>query len=127
MIIEINFNSDEALYMQLRNQIILSIATSKLHEGETLPSVRQLADEIGINMHTVNKAYSVLRDDGFIKLDRRKGAVVAIDFDKIEALNDLSSEMMVIIAKAICKNISRQEAHQILDNVYSFYGGNDNE
>lgn len=127
MIIEINFNSDEAIYMQLRNQIIFSIATSKLHEGETLPSVRQLAGEIGVNMHTVNKAYSVLRDDGFIKLDRRKGAVVAIDFDKIEALEEMSSEMMVIVAKAICKNISRQEAHQILDNVYSFYGGNINE
>ena len=127
MIIEINFNSDEAIYMQLRNQIILSIATSKLHEGETLPSVRQLADEIGINMHTVNKAYSVLRDDGFIKLDRRKGAVIAIDFDKIEALNEMSSEMMVIVAKAICKNVSRQEAHQILDNIYSFYGGDSDE
>ena len=56
MIIEIDFNSDEALYMQLRNQIILGIATNRFHEGDVLPSVRQLADTIGINMHTVNKA-----------------------------------------------------------------------
>ena len=61
MIIEIDFNSDEALYMQLRNQIIMGIATSQFHEGDSLPSVRQLADTIGINMHTVNKAYTVLK------------------------------------------------------------------
>ena len=64
MTIEIDFNSDEALYIQLRNQIIYGIATQQYHEGDALPSVRQLADEIGINMHTVNKAYSVLRQEG---------------------------------------------------------------
>ena len=68
MLIEIDFQSDEAIYMQLRNQIVLGIATSMLQEGDTLPSVRQLADDIGINMHTVNKAYSVLRQEGFVPL-----------------------------------------------------------
>ena len=63
MIIEIDFNSDEALYLQLRNQIIMGIATSQFHEGDSLPSVRQLADLIGINMHTVNKAYTVLKQE----------------------------------------------------------------
>ena len=60
MLIEIDFNSDEAIYIQLRNQIIMGIATSTIHEGDTLPSVRQLADNIGINMHTVNKAYTTV-------------------------------------------------------------------
>ena len=73
MIIEIDFNSVEALYLQLRNQIILGIALDEYHEGDPLPSVRQLADDIGINMHTVNKAYSVLRQDGYVKVDRRRG------------------------------------------------------
>ena len=77
MIVEIDFNSDEAIYIQLRNQIIIGIATERLREGETLPSVRQLADDIGINMHTVNKAYSVLKQEGFVKLDRRRGAVIS--------------------------------------------------
>ena len=58
---EIDFNSEEALYMQLHNQIIIGIATEVYREGDALPSVRQLAEEIGINMHTVNKAYNVLR------------------------------------------------------------------
>ena len=55
MVIEIDFQSDEALYTQLMNQIIMGIATSRLQEGDPLPSVRQLADTIGINMHTVNR------------------------------------------------------------------------
>ena len=71
MLIEIDFSSDEAIYQQLCNQIILGIATSRLSDGEVLPSVRQMADEIGINMHTVNKAYTILRQEGFVKVDRR--------------------------------------------------------
>ena len=70
MIIEIDFNSDEALYMQLRNQIIMGIATSQFHEGDSLPSVRQLADTIGINMHTVNKAYTVLKNLSSTRISR---------------------------------------------------------
>ena len=70
MIIQIDFNSDEAIYMQLRNQIVLGIATSRLQEGDSLPSVRHLAEEVGINMHTVNKAYSVLKEEGLIRMDR---------------------------------------------------------
>ena len=49
MIVEIDFNSEEALYIQLINQIIIGIATDQIREGDTLPSVRQLADNIGIN------------------------------------------------------------------------------
>ena len=86
MLIEIDFNSNEAIYVQLQNQIIMGIATDAIREGDTLPSVRQLADTVGINMHTVNKAYSILRQEGFIQLDRRRGAVVAIDADKAQAM-----------------------------------------
>ena len=89
MIIELDFNSDEALYIQLRNQIILGIATTRLKEGDALPSVRQLAETIGINMHTVNKAYTVLKQEGYVKVDRRKGAVIAIDVDKMRAMEDM--------------------------------------
>ena len=54
MFIELDFNSNEAIYMQLRNQIILGIAQDKIKNGESLPSVRQLAVDIGVNMHSVN-------------------------------------------------------------------------
>lgn len=123
MVIEIDFNSTEALYMQLRNQIILGIATAKYQEGDSLPSVRQLADEIGINMHTVNKAYTVLKQEGFVKVDRRKGAVIALDLDKLRALEEIDKELRVILAKAGCKGISKEEVHVMIDEIYEGYGG----
>ena len=118
MIIEIDFNSQEALYLQLRNQIVLGIATAKFQEGDTLPSVRQLADDIGINMHTVNKAYTVLKQEGFVKVDRRKGAVIALDIDKLRTLEEMDEELRVILAKAICKGISRDEVHRMIEEIY---------
>lgn len=122
MYLKIDFNSDEAFYVQLCNQIIIGIATSRLQEGDTLPSVRQLADEIGINMHTVNKAYSILKQEGYIRLDRRYGAVIALDVDKIKAMNEMKRELLVILAKGSCKNITRQEVHELIDEIYAEYG-----
>ncbi len=118
MFIEIDFNSSEALYIQLRNQIIMGIATSTIREGDTLPSVRQLAENIGINMHTVNKAYSVLKQEGFLQLDRRKGAVIAIDVNKLQAVEEMREQLRVLLAKASCQNISREEVHQLVDEIY---------
>ena len=69
MLIEVDFNSDEAIYIQLCNQIILGIAMSDIQEGDSLPSVRQLADTVGVIMHSVNKAYHVLKQEGYICLD----------------------------------------------------------
>lgn len=117
VMIEIDFQSDEAIYIQLRNQIILGIATSTIQEGEALPSVRQLADDIGVNMHTVNKAYSVLRQEGFLRLDRRKGAVIALDVDKMQAMEELKSTLRVSLAKACCKNVTEDEIHAMVDEI----------
>ena len=124
MYIEIDFNSDEALYLQLRNQIIIGIATSQYQEGDTLPSVRQLADTIGINMHTVNKAYSVLKQEGFVKVDRRKGAVISVDIDKLQAIEELKKDLLVVLAKSRCKKVSKQEVHALIDEIYQNYEDN---
>ena len=121
MVIEIDFNSDEAIYVQLMNQIILGIATSRLQEGDTLPSVRQMADTIGINMHTVNKAYTLLKQEGFVSIDRRRGAVVAIDVDKIKALEEMKQNLVVALAKGCCTEVSRQEVHQLIDEIFDDY------
>ena len=123
MILKIDFNSEEALYIQLCNQIIMGIATEMLHEGDSLPSVRQLADEIGINMHTVNKAYAVLRQEGFLRLDRRRGAVVALDMDKLRALNEMKQNLALIIARGICKDVTRSEVHALVDQIYDEFCG----
>ena len=121
MFIEIDFNSSEALYIQLRNQIIMGIATSTIREGDTLPSVRQLAENSGINMHTLNKAYSVLKQEGFLQLDRRKGAVIAIDVNKLQAVEEMREQLRVLLAKASCQNISREEVHRLVDEIYEEY------
>ncbi len=121
MVIKIDFNSDEAIYMQLCNQIVIGIATARIREGDVLPSVRQMAEQIGINMHTVNKAYSVLRREGLVTIDRRRGAVVAIDADKIQALEELEEQLLILLAKSSCKNITRGEVHRLIDEIYDGY------
>lgn len=121
MLIEIDFNSSEAIYVQLQNQIIMGIATDMIREGDTLPSVRQLADTVGINMHTVNKAYSILRQEGFIQLDRRRGAVVAIDADKAQAMLKLREKLTILLAKGCCKNIGREDVHALVDEIFDEY------
>lgn len=123
MIIQINidFNSDEALYIQLCNEIIRGIALEQIHEGDALPSVRQLAEVIGINMHTVNKAYTVLKQEGFIKLDRRRGAVISLDVDKYQAIQELRENLNVVLTRALCKNVTREETHQLVDEIFDRY------
>jgi len=118
MYVEIDFNSDEAIYIQLRNQIIYGIATSRIQEGENLPSVRELAEIIGINMHTVNKAYTILKQEGYVKLDRRKGAVIAIDFNMLQAIEEMKDDLRVVLAKAICKNVSCENVHEIVNQIF---------
>ena len=117
MVFTIELNSNEAIYKQLCNQIIIGIANAEYRDGDSLPSVRQMAEIIGINRHTVNKAYSVLRQEGYIKLDRRHGAVISLDTDRILALEAMNEELKVVIAKAISKNITPEEIHAIVDEI----------
>lgn len=77
MIMRINQKSEEPLYLQIHNQIIAAIATGELLPGQALPSVRSLAADLGINLHTVNKAYAVLRDEGYVLMRGRAGACIA--------------------------------------------------
>ena len=63
----------------------------------------------------------MLRQEGFLKVDRRHGAVIALDIDKIQAKEDMKEEMRVIIAKGRCKNISREEMHALMDELYDSY------
>ena len=121
MIIEVDFDSDEAIYVQLCNQIIMGIATSVIQEGDSLPSVRQLADTIGVNMHTVNKAYSVLKQEEYISLDKRRGAVIALDIDKMRQIEEMRDALRIVLARGRCKNISRQEVHNLVDEIFDDY------
>lgn len=77
MIIRIDQKAEEPLYLQIRSQIIAAIARGELEPGDALPSVRSLAADLGINLHTVNKAYAVLRDEGYVLMRGRSGAYIA--------------------------------------------------
>ena len=120
MIFEIDSESGEAYYIQLRNQIILHIATSALRKGDTLPSVRQMADRIGINMHTVNKAYAVLREEGFLSIDRR-GSVIVVNEDHARALRMLREDLEIALARAKARGISQTEIHRMADEILNHY------
>ncbi|MGN0482488.1 MAG: GntR family transcriptional regulator [Lachnospiraceae bacterium] len=124
-LIELDFNSGEALYLQVRNQIILGIATNQYQIGDTLPSVRSLAEQIGINMHTVNKAYHVLKEEGFIQLDRRNGAVIAPNADKLQVTEEMRQRLRAVIARARCKHVSKEEIHHLVDEIFEEYEKNE--
>ena len=76
MILKLNMSSETPIYVQLRNQIVLGISDGRLAPGEQLPTVRALSEEIGINSMTVSKAYTLLKQEGYIYTDRRSGARV---------------------------------------------------
>ena len=77
MLLRIDLTSQEPIYLQIRSQIVHAVATGELQAGDALPSVRSLAGDLGVNMHTVNKAYAVLRDEGYVVMRGRSGAVIA--------------------------------------------------
>ena len=114
----IDFESDDAIYVQLCNQIIMGIATNRIQNGDSLPSVRQLAEMIDINMHTVNKAYSILKNEGYITLDRRRGAIVSVDANKAAILERMRKEIEVAVARGICNGVTREETHALIDELY---------
>lgn len=122
MRIQLDFNSPEAIYIQLRNQIVMQIAQSELHEGDSLPSVRSLAGQLGVNMHTVNKAYAMLRQEGYLKLDRRKGAVISVEIsNKTDEITKVNGHMQMIVAQAICKEITKDEMMQLVEEMYDTF------
>ena len=125
MLIEINTLHTVPIYEQLRDQIVLGIAGRKLVAGEALPSVRRLAADLGINLHTVNKAYAMLGDEGYIVMDRRKGAIVAQTAHRDAAFTArLSDKLIMTAAEGICHGMSEEEYLSLCTDRYrSAYSG----
>lgn len=76
LLLHLDFGSDIPIYQQIRDQIVVGIAGGRLPPGERLPTVRALAEESGVNTMTVSKAYQLLKQEGYLKTDRRSGTVV---------------------------------------------------
>jgi GntR family transcriptional regulator len=121
MIIQLEMQSDVPIYTQLMNQIIEGIAGGELKPGEALPSVRNLAADIGVNLHTVNKAYTLLKQEGYIQIHRQKGVVV-----QPEGLPGLTPEFVVkqqehlrpLVAESVLRGMRLNE---LLDHVRDLY------
>ena len=123
MIIKIDFESETPIYEQLRRQIIEGMAKGQLKNGEELPSVRQLAEDIGVNLHTVNKTYKILKDEGYLVIDRRKGTRVSDSMPKAteEYIYKLKEKLKYIIGDAYCKSISKKEFLSICEKYFDEY------
>jgi len=107
---QIDTRNQQPIYQQVRDQVVFGIASKELAPGENLPSVRGLAAELGINFHTVNKGYTMLCDEGYIEMDRRKGAVIV---DEMAAGEDykknLAEQLKILSAEAICRGVNINE------------------
>jgi GntR family transcriptional regulator len=79
MLISIEPDGPVPIYQQIRDRIVEGIADGRLPQGSPLPSTRQLAVDLGINFHTVNKSYDILRQEGLVRVNRKSGAVVQRD------------------------------------------------
>lgn len=119
MIINLNFESETPIYLQLRNQVVKGIAMGLLRCGESLPTVRQMADDSGINPMTVNKAYNLLKQEGLIVIDRRHGAKVVSQLPRKDQLSEAMEEALALfLCEAKLTGISESE---ILDKVSKLY------
>lgn len=120
MIIELDMNSSTPIYVQLRNQIVMGIGRGELKLGESLPTVRQLAQDIGVNTMTVNKAYQILKTEGYIKIDRRHGAIVSdnIDMD-IVFREKLENELELLLAEVAINGMDKNDFLSMCNEIYS--------
>ena len=132
MIIEINTRDPLPIYEQLRDRIVLGIAAKKLVPGEALPSVRRLAADLGINFHTVNKAYAMLSGEGYIVMDRRRGAVTARpSAGDGDFISKLTSKLTLAAAETVCHDMDEEAfiglCASCFQNAQSREGGLNNE
>ena len=123
MILKIDMSSDIPIYQQIRNQIVFGVAKGELKNGDSLPTVRQLASDIGVNPMTVNKAYSILKNEGTIIIDRRHGAQISsqlIDTTKFDS--DFDQRAVLLISEASTRGATKDELAQhigqLIDIVY---------
>lgn len=121
MIIQLDLQSDVPIYTQLVHQIIEGIASGRLQLGEPLPSVRSLASDIGVNLHTVNKAYTLLKQEGYIQVHRQKGVVIdPVGMPPVtpEFREKQRRELCPIVAEAICRGIEKDELLSLVEQIH---------
>ena len=118
MIFHFDFNSNIPLYMQLRNQVVIGIAEGKLLPGDRLPTIRALAEESGINMMTVSKAYQLLKQEGYINTDRRSGAVIISKNKEVSIPRETIEALRLRISELRLAGMSREDVINLCRKLY---------
>lgn len=113
--ININTTSDVPIYTQIRNEIIREIANGNLQNGDELPSVRQFANDLGINPMTISKAYNILKDEKIIVIDRRVGAKICVDEDY--SRNSFEDELKLLLMEAKIRGKSQKDIKNIVEEI----------
>lgn len=111
--------SEKPLYLQIRDQIVEAIAAGRLRRGVALPTIRQLASDFGVNLHTVHKAYELLRDEGFIQLNRKIGATVAVSPGTLSRQDEWRARLRTLLAEPVARELDTETiistCRQVLD------------
>lgn len=119
MIIKLNTALDIPIYLQLRNQIVMGIGRGELKIGDSLPTVRQLAQDAGVNTMTVNKTYQLLKLEGFIEIDRRHGAKVCPDLNKkLDFSEKLEYDLELLSTEAALKGYSKDDFMTLCSRIF---------
>ncbi len=121
MNIIITNSSGLPIFEQIENSIKKAIFSNDLKEGEMLPSVRSLANELKISFLTVKRAYDELEKAGFIKTIQGKGSFVApknLDLIKEEKLKEIQDYMEKIYEITKISNISKDEVEELFKMIF---------
>lgn len=114
MIISINPNLERPIYLQIRDEIVGAIADGRLREGTSLLSARRLGKELGVNYHTVNKAYNLLSREGFVALDSKRRVVVKpheVVTDRF--MRDWKDSETIRIREGLARGLTKREIKRL--------------
>lgn len=118
MIIHIDPKSEIPIYTQLTNQIIEGIARGKLETGGSLPSVRVLAADLGVNMHTVNKSYHQLEQKGIIQIVPKSGAIIQVQHESEQKLKErFKEDLKPLVAEALVVGLGNRQIKELIDTI----------
>ena len=121
MDIIISNNSSIPIFEQIKNAIKRAIFSNELKEGEMLPSVRNLANDLKISFLTVKRAYDELEQSGFIKTVQGKGSFVApknLELIKEEKLKEIQDYIEKIYDISKVSNISEKEIKELFKMIF---------
>jgi len=117
MLISIDKDDARPLYLQIVIQLKEQICKGTLKQGDELPSVRELADNLGINMHTVRSAYIKLREQGIINLALGRRATIARlkqpDNKKLTEA-EITARLQELMTDALLMGLKPDEIQQLL-------------